>query len=1259
MNKTFKRLLGTVLSLSLAGSYLAVPMAQAEEYTPLVAGDTVVEEWKFDFGSADNVMEGYTAVTPDVNVVATGDYGFIGNDGNGYRFTDKYDSYRYQEGQTMNLVVGGSGENDAIGIQRDDTAVYPQYTTGEYYPVSFGLYVDNGSYYRVRATVTTLDPTLPAKASLYYERRHPVFNQKEIAAGETVTVDFSVDVETINFKNEGNFVDDMLNISLLGDNAALSSLIIQKIDESASPATTLWVLGDSTVTDGSASIPYFDLQNYTGVGAYLSKYVPSTVAVSNQGEGGLNAADSSHFAIARDNIKAGDYMYVQYGHNHKTGGPIEYYNCLDKYYDACEAVGATLIIVGPIDRHNESQYDSSTNTWSSTLGNFSTVGKGYVDSMLYGGKEAADEYGRLLSSETELEAGIAAAEAYLATLKQGEKAGVENIGFVDLNAPTLEWLESLTEETRDRAMTNYYFTTSKNGATDGTHPNDAGADALAYRFFTNANAEEYPVLAPLLTNFAEGATHEVDVPVSDDIIAAGAAGKSDYWPVYPSPVDYDFGAQIKSPKFDENGVITSVDVTILDSGMLNGYSRAYFAVYNTETGALENLAVSENYVDNTQTGTQTLTFDTDVAPSETQTYKIYLWEFMDDAENGYPTTMIPAANVYVPTGIESYIITGEETDVENFDYYSATTLDETDWDFGGSAGHDLTLGEDENGVTYARIMSDGAKNGSAGQGSFYIMRELENLTDDEGTNIGTGYSGRYMIEVDINYTTGGGLNFGFAKNTTPNKSPFISEGFTAFTVADNGVVMVGDTEVGQLAGGTWTNVQYILNMDSGKATISVAGGTPVEVDVPEYQTTSTPAPDTLKHFVMEGQKVAFDMNITNLTVAKLANEKAVNCTVSASIPEEQAEMGTVSVNGGGESVSAAQGSTVTLTAVPNEGCVFTGWQLDGEAYSSDTEITVRVVKDLEFTATFASQGGVEDVASFDVSADKTKMAAGTEQTITFTVSNVCDESGNEVVYSPSDVTWTCDDSAITVENGVAVIPADYTGSSFKNVIPVKCTINNVERTVNLVVYSSDYYEDFSEITDFSTWISNTGTTNSLFAIINSAEDADFVGMKAAGNGNALVMGNNSNGTGKMFAYDRDMGLSEHTVLNFGFDIEAYQIRKDGKDAGVNLQFVDTEGTKVFDIAVNTGGKDSSFNGTVVSGFKQGTVVSVDTVLDFVNKTMTYTLTNSDGTVLASGTSALEAANLARMSFSGEWQYGKFAIDNIYAEYTNAYTDNAE
>jgi hypothetical protein len=68
MNKSVKKLLCAALSLSMvAGSIMLPTMASADEsITPFVAGDTVLKEWKFDFGSADDVAEGYTAVTPDM-----------------------------------------------------------------------------------------------------------------------------------------------------------------------------------------------------------------------------------------------------------------------------------------------------------------------------------------------------------------------------------------------------------------------------------------------------------------------------------------------------------------------------------------------------------------------------------------------------------------------------------------------------------------------------------------------------------------------------------------------------------------------------------------------------------------------------------------------------------------------------------------------------------------------------------------------------------------------------------------------------------------------------------------------------------------------------------------------------------------------------------------------------------------------------------------------------------------------------------------
>ncbi len=1278
MKINLRKMLCSSLSLAMIAGSVVLPTAVSAEITPLVDGDTVLQEWKFDFGSSDKVMDGYTAVTPDKNVILSKGteepWGFIGNDGNGSKVTHKYDSFVYKEGQTMNLVTGGSGDNDGIGIKPNENDSYPQYTTGEYYPVSFGMYVDNGSYYRVKATLTTLDPDKDAEASLYYERRHPAVHKQIIKAGQTLTVDFSVDVEKVNFKNDGgNFDDDMLNISLLGENSALSSMIVQKIDETKeNKPTTLWVLGDSTVTDGSADIPYFDLQNYTGVGAYLSKYVPSTVAVSNQGEGGLNATDNNHFAIARDNIKAGDFMYVEYGHNHKNGKDQSftgeywlhnYLSALPKYYDACKKVGATLIIVGNIDRHNDTQFDAATNTWSTTLKQFSDIGKQYVDVLMYGGETAAASFiakwkeisdyaeaNKTGSSVTEPSAVAkvsemrAAADKIVADAVAGGIVTVQKLAFVDLNKPTLDWLTTVTAveglEEGNHALSNYYFMTARGGKTDGTHPNDAGADALAHKFFSTADVTAYPALAPLMTAYED----KKPVPVSAEVIAAGPAGKdtNPFWPVYASPVSYDYATVIKKVAFNDDNSPQSVTIKIQDKSMMSTYSNAYFAVYNKETGIFEGMAVSADHVDNTNDGTVTLAFNTELKfDSETQTYKVFLWGYEDDPAHGNPWTMEPYAATYVPTDVEAYLITGEDgEETETFEYYGKTNLGGTNgYVFGGNnnAAGNLDLGKDDSGVTYATLAA-------GGNNSYYVMRPFDN-------EYSTGSSGKIMIDIDIQYSSGGGLNFGFAKATTPNKSPFVAEGdgFTAFSVGNDGEIKVAGTSVGNLVMGRWSNVNYVLDMDAGKAYVSVNGQPEVTVDISNYATFGTPSPDTFKHFIINGDsRTTFNAKIANMTVAKLApNTEKTTLTVSS----DNEEQGEAYINEAGTTKQTVQqGGTVKAVAKPKDGYVFVKWtDGDNKDFSTDSEVDVRLYKDLLLKAEFAKQGGTEDIASFKLSADKTRMSIGTEQKINVILSDVFDEAGNPVEYdADKDVTWSCDDSAITVEKGVVTVPAEYVPDEFKKTVTVTCTINEISKNVLLKIYSCEYYEDFSTVTNVNDWINDT-SSSSLKAIVDTSTDkTSFKGMTAVGNGKVCVIGNNQNGAGKKLEYERSMGISEYSTLKFGFEIESFVIGSGNR--GVTLQFVDTDGTKVFDVWLHCGGGKSKFNGEEIDGFVAGTVIAVDTELNFANNTMKYTLTNPDGTVLKAGTVDITAKNFDRMYFSGDWQHGKFAIDNVYASY---------
>lgn len=1089
MKKHLKKTLSAVLSLAMiAGSIVLPTMASADGFTPIFEGDTVLKEWKFDFGAEGSTPEaGYTLVTPDRNVVKTKDYGFIGNDESVTTDMKKYDSFEYKASQVVTLKAGENG----IGVEKQEDSPYPEFTTGEYYPVSFGLYVPNNTYYRVHAEVSTLDNTKDAEASIYYERRHPAMHKQKITAGQTASVDFSVDVETINFKNEGNFVDDMLNISLLGDNAALKSLTIQQIDTKGdNPPVTLWVIGDSTVTDGNAALPYFDLQNYTGVGAYISKYVPANVAVSNQGEGGLNAADNGHFNIAKTNIKKNDFMYVEYGHNHakendKPHGSSGYLDCMSKYYEACKAVGATLVLVGPIDRHNSNQYNSSTNTWSTTLAQFSKAAKYYVDIIKTAGKTKADEF--VTKAATEKDANDNVSDTTFAWADEVIAAGATadadaNVAFVDLNQPTLEWLTTVTESgvvkdttvTNDRALSDFYFQTSKGGKTDGTHPNDAGADALAHKFFITADLTAYPALAPLMTRVTDGQTDVQPVPVSAEIMNLGYPS-NDAWPTYQSLASYEFAARITDVHFDENGVLKSVDVLPLDKSMMSGYSRAYFALYNKETGALENVVSSKGHVDNTQDGKQTLDFDTDVTVGANQTYKVFLWGYEDNPEAGYPTTMQPYAYPYTPIKVGDPIIKNASNDInEAFVYEGVENEGSLDgkggWATGGTnqtaTATDFSYHE-ENGKTYAHIYSNGSKTlGEAkNDGSAYVYKKFAAPVS----------SGRIMMDFDFRYKDGN-PNILLVTAGDPWKWPASLNPFKASVDGDGKtVVSMNGVNVGSISPKQWTHIHYELDLDEGYETMAIDGGTPVKHVIDAYQTTDlVVSPASLDQIVFEyvNKASAFDFDITNLKLAKLEKDPLPQYTVSVASSDEN--MGTATVNVG-EDAPAATGkydlnTVVTLKAEPKDGYRLNGWYNGNKLLSEETEYSFRLRENTEITAKFEEKPGYTDIASYKINATETSVKLPIEEnkTITLTAEDVVSAKNVKVPVDSTnadEVLWTLettDAEGVTLNGNVLTVPSTFTlpETSQKDVV-VKCAINGIEKTVTIMLHTYNYLLNMS------------------------------------------------------------------------------------------------------------------------------------------------------------------------------------------------------
>lgn len=1236
MNKTLKKLLSSVMALAMVSGLSVMPTVHAEDET----ADDVLNTWKFDFGSADNVEDGYYAVTPEThynsNIVDGLQFGLFGTNKQDYKLEAYVDGIDQQEGQVIVLKEGSrevvnSASDDFIG--NDETA---NYKVPGVYPVRFSMKGTNDSYYRVTVELTTLDQTKDAVATVTSERRRAIILEETIAAGETKTVEFTATLQNNYYKGPAiTYQDNVLNVVAMGENLAVSQIIVNEV----TPKTTVWMYDDSTGCDYNALLPYFPLQNYGGTGQFLSKYLPADVAVSNQGEGGLNAADNMHWGCAKGHIDAGDYVYVQYGHNHKDGGVLEYLRCIPKYYEYASSVGAYTIFAGPIDRHNATQFDAATNTWSSTLGGFSKAAKYYTEILITGGKDKADEF-VTRAGEAATGTGIEdsvyewADEVIAAGITED---GVKDVAFIDLNQPTLDWLEQVCEDVKtirgaeayEKNATDYYFRVTKGGSVDGTHPNDAGADNTASFFFDEAkkliadteneiSAVQADVLAPLVTDMRDADGYVV----AEEIIQAGYAGGAGWPDLYVPDNLPDLPTEIKSITFNEDGTVASAVVETRSANLeMESYGIVEITIYNpdgTEKGKL--YAVDQ--IDNTVIGgTQEVTsFRGDVVLGEEDTYNAIVWKAVD-SEDGLivDEEMVAYSAVYVPTDIETYLITDEDGNgTEDFEYYGAiyegdevSSIGYNDWIVGGSSGKTTTLGIDGDRY-YANFI---ASNGN----SAYVMKKFN-------SSIGT--TGRYMLEVDLQYVSGSGMNVNFAGGIK-NSSPFASDEINLFKITSNGAVTVNGISAGGLNTNSWATVRAILDMDAATVSVSVAGGEPVVAELSNYATfdASTIAPTSLAGVSFNASKADVGIRMSNLTIAKLYDDKA-KTTVNVACTEGAETFGTVSAGDeGATSLSVLNGETVTVKAAANDGYVFKGWYENGEEFAKEEEVSLRLYRDLDLTALFVVATTPASVTVNYVDGDGNAIKAS--ETIT--------EADGDVIRTGDEFTLSADRVAsVKVAKGDLYEVYAYDASASDSLTIASLAETN---TINLVfAKQAGYYyiyEDFTTVTDDWGFVEGrSGNVNIL---------ADGTLELYAGSGTS-----SSQQPSDVKTFDSNIQAVKQMTIGFDWKNTA---GGNGRYSRFNL--TDTAGNVIFSLNGRSGGGIYyAINATAESSdtsvaSSNSDWVRVELNLDFEAMTVSGTIKNlSTGTEYTVAQTTITATNLAQMKTVYGYSAAPQVLDNV-------------
>lgn len=300
------------------------------------------------------------------------------------------------------FVTARSAKEDLFRIPAVNNGFtsYPEKSDPDGAPAYFRLDVPKEGNYTADLTLSCPDPE--TGATVFSERRRCVLWHARTGEDGLLRLSFTANVcRTIPRGKKEAYRDGALDFTLQG--ARLSGLRVRETPE----APTVFLLGDSTVTDQPADLPYDPRGCYCGWGQMLPAFFKEGIAVSNHAHSGLTTASfrsEGHWEIVSSALRPGDFVLIQFGHNDQKcknlaarGG---YAENLMRYVGEIRLKGATPILVAPVSR----------SIWDLPGGGFHDLLKDWADAC------------RAVAESTETPLLDLHAESIRFFLEQGEKA---------------------------------------------------------------------------------------------------------------------------------------------------------------------------------------------------------------------------------------------------------------------------------------------------------------------------------------------------------------------------------------------------------------------------------------------------------------------------------------------------------------------------------------------------------------------------------------------------------------------------------------------------------------------------------------------------------------------------------------------------------------------------------------------------------------------------------------------------------------------
>jgi lysophospholipase L1-like esterase len=248
-------------------------------------------------------------------------------------------------------ATGGSNGGCGSPVPLDPTLLSSCTGTS---PITCTLTAPNGNW---DVTVELGDPAAAGSSRVSSETRHYENNETATAAGAYSSLTFTANVRAEVHDGGQSAPGNILNLLIDGSAPKLHGLGIR----SAPCAITIFIASDSTVCDWVATNTSAIAPDETGWGQELSLYMKAGVSVANYADSGETAGSfyTKFFPAARTAMKAGDYLFIQFGHNDMKNATdvANYPTNLGKYVTDAKAKGAIPVIFSPVSRAGGSAAD--------------------------------------------------------------------------------------------------------------------------------------------------------------------------------------------------------------------------------------------------------------------------------------------------------------------------------------------------------------------------------------------------------------------------------------------------------------------------------------------------------------------------------------------------------------------------------------------------------------------------------------------------------------------------------------------------------------------------------------------------------------------------------------------------------------------------------------------------------------------------------------------------------------------------------------